>query len=96
MCYLTKWSSRFFTITSEGIYYTANENDYTIEEMIPFSVGFSLLHGESQTGYTYGIVINSSHRVLSVDASNIYNLTYFVYSLRKAIKENDIFTKKRY
>ena len=37
-----------------------------------------------------------SHRILSLDGSNIFNMTYFVYSLRKALKENDYFNKKRY
>ena len=36
--------------------------------MIPFSVGFKLVYGESDTGYTYGIILNSAHRMLSIDA----------------------------
>ena len=53
--------------------------------MIPFSVGFKLLYGEAETGYTYGIMLNSAHRVLSMDAGNIFNMTYFVYFVRKAM-----------
>ena len=64
--------------------------------MIPYSVGFRLFYGQAETGYTYGIVLNSSHRILSIDAGDIFNLTYFVYWLRKAMKENDYFTHKKY
>ena len=64
--------------------------------MIPYSVGFSLLYGEAETGYPYGIILNSSHRVLSIDAVNIFNFTYFVYFLRKAMRENDFLSKKRF
>lgn len=64
--------------------------------MLQYSVSFSLQYGEAETGYTYGIVVNSAHRVLSLDAVNIFNLTYFVYFLKKAMKENDYLTSKRY
>lgn len=36
--------------------------------MIPFSVGFKLLYGEAETGYTYGVILNSAHRMLNIDA----------------------------
>lgn len=62
------WSKRFFTITSEGVYFTSGDEDFRIEEMIPFSEGFKLLYGEAETGYTYGIILNSSHRMLNIDA----------------------------
>lgn len=64
--------------------------------MLPFSVGFKLLYGEAETGYTYGIVLNSAHRILSIDAGNIFNMTYFVYFVRKAMKENDYLNVKRF
>ncbi len=62
------WRHKFFTITNEGIYYTDTDNSFSIKEIILFNQSFSLLHGEIKTGYTYGIVLNSSHRVLQIDA----------------------------
>lgn len=94
--YFTNWTKKHFTITSEGVYYTANDRDFRIEEMIPFSVGFKLVYGESDTGYTYGIILNSAHRMLSIDAENIFNFTYFVYSIRKAMKESNYLIVKRF
>ena len=64
--------------------------------MIQYSASFSLQYGEAETGYTYGIVINSAHRILSIDSLNIFNLIYFVYFLKKAMKDNDYLTSKRY
>lgn len=34
--------------------------------------------------------------MLNIDAENIFNLTYFVYSIRKAMKENNYLSIKRY
>ena len=53
-------------------------------------------YGEAETGYTYGIMLNSSHRLLNIDADNIFNFTYFVYWLRKAMKDSDYLSKKRF
>ena len=94
--YFTNWDKKQFTISSEGVYYTASDKDFRIEEMIPFSVGFKLLHGEKDTCYTYGIMINSAHRLLIIDAQDIFNFTYFVYFIRKAMRENDYLTVKRF
>jgi hypothetical protein len=64
--------------------------------MITFSDGFSLLYGDAETGSTYGIIVKGSHRVLSLDAGDIFRMTYFVYACRKAMKESELFGKKRY
>lgn len=87
---------KLFTISSEGLYYTANDKDFRIEEMIPFSVGFKILYGEKDTCYTYGIMINSAHRLLIIDAEDIFNFIYFVYFISKAMKENNYLSPKRY
>lgn len=45
MSYFINWNRKYFTITSEGVYFTDSDEDFRIEEMIPFSVGFKLLYG---------------------------------------------------
>lgn len=62
------WRHKFFTITNEGLYYTDEEDSFNIKEMLLFNESFSLSHGEIKTGYTYGLILNSSHRILQVDA----------------------------
>ena len=46
-CYLLNWRKKFFTITSEGVYFTTSDEDFRIEEMIPFPNGFNLQYGEA-------------------------------------------------
>lgn len=41
-------------------------------------------------------MINSDHRILNVDAGNIFRMTYFVYFIRKAMKESTYLEVKRY
>jgi hypothetical protein len=54
--------------------------------MIPFTVGFTLQYGEVSTGEIYGVTLNSVQRVLYIKAYNIFDMVYFVYFIKKAMK----------
>ncbi len=83
--YLTAWSTKYFTITSDSVYYTDSEEDFNIKEILPFNHNFSVSYGEISTGYTYGVIIKSCHRVLYMDAVTLKPLVYFVSSLKAAM-----------
>lgn len=74
---ITAWNDRLFSITSQGIY-LCELNCLDVEDTLMFSSTFSFLYGEAATGYPYGIVINSSQRILNLDARNIFNLVLVV------------------
>lgn len=42
------------------------------------------------------MILNSAHRMLNIEAEDIFNMTYFVYWTRKAMKENNYLTINRY
>ena len=73
----TTWNDRLVSISPEGIYLCLPSN-LEIEDTIMFSSTFSFLYGEAATGFAYGLVINSSQRILSLDARNIFNLVQMV------------------
>jgi len=43
--YFTSWKHKYFSITSEGFYYTDSEDTFEIKEMIPFNQTFTILYG---------------------------------------------------
>jgi phospholipase D1/2 len=61
-----------------------------------FSSTFSVLYGEAATGHNYGIVINSSQRILSLDAKNVFNLCLFLRFLEDALDISEITSAHRY
>lgn len=42
------------------------------------------------------MILNSAHRMLNIDTENIFDMTYFVYFTRKAMKENNYLEINRY
>lgn len=73
----TAWNDRLVSISPEGIYVCSPSN-LDIEDTIMFSSTFSFLYGQAATGFHYGLVINSSQRILSLDAHNLFNLVHMV------------------
>ena len=83
------------SITPEGIYMT-EENSLHIEDTLMFSSTFTVLYGEAATGHDYGVVINSSQRILNLDAKNIFNLCLFIRFLSDALDISEITSAHRY
>lgn len=94
--FLASWERRFFTVTKEGVYFTADENNYDILDNLIFSTTFGFACGEAATGYRYGVLVNSSHRALQLDAEDVYTLGLFVHFLSKAIQENKNIRQNRF
>ena len=93
--FLASWERRYFTITREGVYFTDGSSSPDILDNLIFSSTFSFCCGAS-TGYQYGVLINSSHRTLQIDAEDVFTFAYFVHFLSKAILENKNIQQNRF
>lgn len=94
--YFTSWEERFFTISGEGVSLTEFEGSEDLLDSLLFTTTFSFLYGQASTGYPYGIILNSSHRVLHIDAQDVFTLAYFVHFLGKASSYNLNIAPNRY
>jgi phospholipase D1/2 len=72
------------------------EDNLTIEDSMMFSSTFSMLYGESATGYEYGLVINASQRILSLDSKNVFNMVQFVRFLSEALTISETTSAHRF
>ena len=84
--FLASWERRFFTITKDGLYFTPNEHSHEIQDNLIFSTTFGFTCGQAATGYPYGVLVNSSHRALQLDAGDVFTLGLFVHYLSKAVQ----------
>jgi hypothetical protein len=94
--FLASWEKKYFTITKEGVYFTDYEASYEIQDNLIFSTTFSFSCGEASAGYQYGILINSSHRALQLDAEDIFTFGLFAHFLSQAISENKNIRQNRF
>lgn len=92
------WKKRFFTVTSEGIFYTvgAEESASQIKEMIPFSFHFSIVYGLGDTGFKYGIILNSCQRNLQLIAEDLFQFVMFIHAVKKSLADNHYLEVNRY
>lgn len=84
------WKKRFFTVTSEGIFYSVGylPHESDIKEMIPFSFHFSIEYGIRSTGYKFGLVLNSCQRTLQLLSDDMFAFVVFIRSVKLALSEN--------
>jgi hypothetical protein len=94
--FLASWDECFFTISAEGIHFTESDESSFILDHLIFSTTFSFIYGPEATGYSYGIIINSSHRVLQMEAKNIFDMVLFLFFLTKAIDESKNLSVNRF
>jgi phospholipase D1/2 len=64
--------------------------------MIPFSFHFSIEYGMRNTGYKFGIVLNSCQRNLQLLTDDMYTFVLFIYSIKKSLSENHYLEINRY
>jgi hypothetical protein len=46
------------------------------------------LYGLRDTGYKFGIILNSSQRVLQLITDNFYSFVLFIHSVKKSLAQN--------
>jgi phospholipase D1/2 len=61
-----------------------------------FSTTFGFVCGEAATGYAFGVLVNSSHRALQLDAEDVFTLGLFVHFLAKAVQESKNIRQNRF
>lgn len=61
-----QWSSRDFVIIKSGVLYYSK--DKQPKEFLPFGPNFKIFMGHAETGYEFGIRLESSHRKLMLYA----------------------------
>jgi hypothetical protein len=94
--FLASWERRFFTITKDGLYFTPDEHSHEIQDNLIYSTTFGFTCGEAATGYPYGVLVNSSHRALQLDAGDVFTLGLFVHYLSKAVQESKNIRQNRF
>jgi|JI61114C2RNA_FD_contig_51_2474250_length_1152_multi_1_in_0_out_0_2 hypothetical protein len=88
------WKIRYFIIHSEGIIYKDEFN--SVREYITYDYDFHMKHGKNQTGSEKGIILETSHRRLSLESLSHFDFLQFVFYVKQGLKRSEYSTLHRY
>lgn len=88
------WKIRYFIIHNEGIIYKDENNN--IKEYVTYDYDFRMKHGKQQTGSDKGLILETSHRKLTLEALTLFDYLQFVYYVKMGLKNSEYSTIHRY
>ncbi|KRW98761.1 Phox homologous domain [Pseudocohnilembus persalinus] len=91
-----KWSYRYFTITTQGVFYSKNSQELKARDQLMFDHNFQVLYGKSHTGISQGIKLKSSHRNLLIFNSDLFQFVDFLVNVLEAVKKSPYTQKNDY
>lgn len=88
------WHTRYFIIHSEGVIYKDEQN--RVREYIPYNLDFVTLSGPIETKHDLRIILESTHRRLTIQAHNEFDFIRFLYGIKMGFLNSDYAKMNRF